>query len=166
MCRRWECPDCRDQLIHLVNRGADESSSEFCQYIHDELPNEFFLVDNDATIYKKKTRIMRELEHKYVGQSLSRGQCDVLPIKALNMRAAVDNGLVDEVSGVFVIWTDAPFSSAVVQRVLPLRRMELGRSFQIDGEQLRRFLSGERRTGAAREVEHNLGRITTFVEAA
>lgn len=146
-CHNQSCSDCGDRLIHLVNRGSDESSSPIGQHVHDNLPNTFFWMDSDATVYKMRTRIWRQVEHKFNGQELSKSQTTMLPIMARMVSQEVAAGNLDEASGVFVVWTDPQFSSATAMRVLPDTVLALGSAVHLDQSRLDSFLSGEHTLG-------------------
>lgn len=166
MCRSWKCPDCEDRLIHLVNRGPNESSSPLGQHVHDHLPNQFYWMDADGIIYKKATKIWRFIEHKFAGQTLSNSQVDMLPkLATMIASAAVYNQVQRDESGCFVMWTDTEFTSAVVQRVLPGRDLEFGTAIQLSADKLERFLSGEF-VGKAKKVHHKFGVVIADNEAA
>jgi len=141
-CHNKSCADCGDRLIHLVNRGSDESSSPIGQHVHDNLPNTFFWMDSDATVYKLKTKIWRQVEHKFDGQELSKSQETMLPMMARMVQSEVKAGNLDDASGVFVLWTDQQFTAATVCRVRPTATLALGSAVHLDTERLSTFLSG------------------------
>lgn len=114
-CVHRNCPDCGDRLVHQTRRGRDEASSAFAQAIHDNLPNDFFLMDADWLVYKKMTRTLRFIEHKYVNQALSPSQDAILPRLAAalgHLRNTKDYAV--EESGVYVVWSDPPFTEGLV----------------------------------------------------
>jgi hypothetical protein len=142
-CHGRNCPDCNDRLIHLTNRGHDESSSPIGQHVHDNLPNTFFWMDSDATVYKMRTRIWRQVEHKFYGQELSKSQETMLPTMARMVASEVAAGNLDDASGVFVLWSDPQFTNATVSRVIPAATLALGSAVYLDSERMDAFLSGQ-----------------------
>lgn len=142
------CPDCGDALIHQFDRGPHESSSAFGQYIHDRgevdrVWREMFWMDIDGAIYKKRTTVLRIIEHKPHLGALSAGQREVLPhlAKALQLLAAT--GLVHSQSGVFVLYSDHPHDSALVHQVAGWQRTQVMPPTALAGELLDKFLQGE-----------------------
>lgn len=111
------CPDCGDTLIHLSNRGKDESSSEFGQFVHDHISIEMFWLDVDGVSFKRKTSILRIIEHKPRRGSLSNGQREVLPLLAKALQLLAGTGLIHEQSGVFVVYSDHPHDTADVEQI-------------------------------------------------
>ena len=164
MCDHYTCPQCNDKLIHLVHRGAHESSSELGQYIHDELPNQFYLMDNDVTVFKRATKILRVVEHKYVGQGLSNGQIAILPKYAMMIHNMQESLGLHPASGVFAVWSDSPFDVAVIQRVSPTIGYDLQQAVRLDRTQFQQFLSGELMTGSIERVQHQTGMVGQTIE--
>jgi hypothetical protein len=115
-CRRLNCPDCGDNLTHQTDRGLDESSSAYGQHIHDTYDNQFFWADIDGVIYKMATGIMRVVEHKPRGGTLRQSQTRILPMFASAVDILAAEEIVNADSGVFVINSDWPYSSALVRR--------------------------------------------------
>lgn len=137
MCQSYKCPECNDRLIHQTNRGPNESSSAFGQFIHDAFPNSFWWIDVDGMIYKKATRILRVIEHKPVGGQLRPSQQFLLPMIATCIRILIALRLVHEQSGVFLVRSDPPFRSGHVQQIDgPLNA-------HLDDELWHIFLTGE-----------------------
>lgn len=141
-CHARTCPDCGDKLIHQRARTTKESSSALGQHIHDSYPKVFDWMDIDGVIYKKSMRLMRIVEHKEPGKSLSASQSRVLPILALGINAAIADGLLHERSGVFVTWSSAPYGTASVARVLPKQELTLGPSVAMGSAQFDEFKTG------------------------
>jgi hypothetical protein len=146
-CGKHTCAQCNDKLIHLTNRGPDESSSPLGQHVHDNLPNTFYWMDSDAVVYKLRTRIWRQVEHKFHGQELSASQNSMLPYHSMMVQSQVDAGAFAEDSGVFVLWTDPQFTHGEIARVLPQPTIALGSAVYLDQDRLNRFLSGEHTGG-------------------
>ena len=135
MCnRQHKCEDCGDKLIHQWNRGQDESSSAFGQFIHDEVTQRTSIVDADIQlidghpvemlesqvhqlhfIYGDIQRF-RVIEHKPFGGGLSRAQKWVLPV----WRKLIDLGIKDRHistgSGLYVVEGDPPFDEVIVTK--------------------------------------------------
>jgi hypothetical protein len=112
------CVDCGDRMIHLLNRGPDESSSALGQFVHDELPRVMNAVDTDLALHARSTKIFRHIEHKIPGQDLSRAQRDVLPLYAEAVAALVARGRLGQQSGAFkMTWTLEIDTPAVVRRI-------------------------------------------------
>ena len=80
MCGPQTCPDCGDKLIHQHQRKGNESSSGLGQHIHETYPKDFDWMDIDGVIFKSSRRLLRIVEHKEPGKSLSGSQRRVLPI--------------------------------------------------------------------------------------
>lgn len=117
-----ECPDCGDILIHQSNRQEDESSSEFGQYVHDRGERdrswrEMYWLDVDGVICKKRTQVLRIIEHKNRADDLSDGQKHVLPLLAKALQLLVATRLIHSQSGVFVVYSDHPHDSARVRQI-------------------------------------------------
>lgn len=166
-CHRYRCPECDDSLVHLVNRGAHESSSPLGQYVHDKLPNQFYWMDADGVIYKKATRIMRIIEHKFTGQSVSASQLEILPKLATMIRSAAAFERVNEHSGCYIVWTNYEFTEAIVERLKPKLQIETYPAFLIVGDNLKRFMSGDLiDSNDVKRVQHNLGRMVADAGAA
>jgi hypothetical protein len=146
-CHGQTCQGCSDRLVHLTNRGPDESSSPLGQYVHDSLPNTFFWMDSDATVYKMRTRIWRQIEHKFYGQDLSKSQETMLPTMARMVQTEVAAGNLDDSSGVFVLWSDPQFTNSTVSRVIPSSTLALGSAVYLDAERMSAFLSGQPTNG-------------------
>lgn len=129
MCEYWGkiCPACGDRMIHQTKRGPDESSSAFGQFLHDRLPRQFNVVDDDADLYlglyglnahARSTGILRKLEHKFSDQDLSRSQKEMLPLYAAMFYYGCAYRVLQPGSGVWIVTADEPFDSAMIQRVL------------------------------------------------
>lgn len=144
MCDNHHCPECGDRLIHQANRGHDESSSAFGQWIHDELSHEMHAPDLDTVIYKVSTRILRVLEHKTRGKHPSKSQNAVLPLLAKAVQLLAATGLVHPDSGVFIVYSDPPYDSASVQQVegWAARRAKM-LCGELTGQPWRDFMQGE-----------------------
>src|SRR5262245_14952791 len=115
------CPDCGDTLIHQSNRQDDESSSEFGQYMHDRGEQdrrwrEHYWLDIDGVIYKKRSRVLRIIEHKNRGGGIRPSQETVLPLLAKALQLLIATKLIHEQSGVFVAYSNHPHHSALVKR--------------------------------------------------
>lgn len=143
MCTPQCCLDCGHKLIHQVARTSHESSSALGQHIHDNYPKVFDWMDIDGVIYKKSQRLMRIIEHKEPGRPLSNSQQRILPILALGLQSAVNEGLLHERSGVYVTWTQQPFGTASVAQVLPNTRLALSSVVAMGSADFAAFKTGE-----------------------
>lgn len=138
------CQNCGDKLIHQANRGRTESSSALGQYVNGKFAKDFWWLDIDGVIYRKETRILRIIEHKYSGQSLTRGQREVLPLLAKSVQLlATGIGLVDSQSGVFVVHSDGPFSHACIKQVKGWTGLKVPQTFDLADQPWDAFLRGE-----------------------
>lgn len=135
------CDATAQHLIHSERRGPHESSSELGQYVHDNFPREFNFVDIDAAVHKRRTAVLRILEHKLPGQDLSPAQWDVLPLLAIALELLGSTGGVARTSGVFRTAGYSPFKELEVTRIRP--DGSLSKPVVLTGPQLRDFLSGE-----------------------
>jgi hypothetical protein len=137
-----QCPRTAQRLIHAVRRGQDESSSELGQHVHDNYPRTFNFLDIDAGIHKRATGVLRIVEHKLPGQTLSRSQCDVLPLLANALVLLAKSGLIEpRTSGVFQAAGFAPFAEMELRRMNALG--ELSKPVVLSGRPLDLFLTGE-----------------------
>lgn len=142
MCRSRTCPECGDALIHQTQRGPHESSSPFGQFIHNSLGNTFYRVDDDqASHYKRATKVLRHIEHKFTGQIQSPGQVVVMAKWALAIRELVYMKDVHPESGSFVVYSDPPFTRGVIHRVDP-GNGALGDGVALTDDDWGRFLTG------------------------
>lgn len=129
--------------MHWEPRGPDESTSSFGQWIHDKLPNTFWLVDDDIrpnhwSIRKLKSRIYREIEHKWRGQPVKPSEQDVMVLRAIGIQHLIAEGYISPFSGAFVFWSDAPFISAVAEKVAA--DGSYGLPIRLHGEQVKQFV--------------------------
>jgi hypothetical protein len=135
------------------SKGADESASRTGQYCHDQLPRTFDCVDLDAVIYKRSGSLMRILEEKLPGESISLAQSNVLPKFAMLIELGIRGKQLRDDSGVFIVWYHSPMSrvcdagddeTVTVQKV-PCNKYDLScmPSFTTTVSELRGFLSGE-----------------------
>lgn len=138
-----QCPDCGDALIHQSNRGPNESSSAFGQFVHDNVGIEMFWLDVDGVSFKNKTLMLRMVEHKPRGGSLSKSQQTVLPLLAKSVQLLAATGLVHDQSGVFVIYSDHPHDSALVEQVRGWRSREVWPKREMSGRMWHDFIKGE-----------------------
>jgi hypothetical protein len=129
-----DCYKCKKRFV----RDKNMSNSEFGQWIHDSFPNTFFGIDVYQVIYKQRTRILRILEQKLTHQQLKPSQECILLLLATAVDHLLKTGLVDEQSGVFVVFSDPPFKSASITQI--------GKniSLHLDGEEWERFIAGEK----------------------
>jgi hypothetical protein len=136
MCERYACPECGDVLIHQWRRGAKESGSAIGQHIFDHYPHDFDWCDLDGVIRKSRNGILRFVEHKPVGKRLHGSQSRILPLMAVLVTEAIRQHQAHAQSGVFVVYADPPFASALVEQI--------GGPFRADltGDELDRFLTG------------------------
>jgi hypothetical protein len=134
------CPDCRDRLIHLVNRGPDESSSALGQWVHDRLPHTMNAVDADLAIHARSTRIFRHVEHKLPGQELSAAQREILPLYAEAVADLVARGRLARESGAFVFTWDLNVESIAAARRIFFDG-SFGAEYRLAGGDLIRFLT-------------------------
>lgn len=109
------CPRCSERVVHLRRRGH-ESTTEYGQHIHDDLPNHFFWSDLDMVVYRKSSRVLRVIEHKLPGGRLSPSQEAILPLLQLGVESLIERDLVATGSGAYIIESDPPFTSALVTR--------------------------------------------------
>ncbi len=137
------CTECGDTLIHQSNRGPHESSSAFGQYVHDRIGLEMFWLDIDGASYKLKTKVLRIIEHKPQGSVLSKGQKEVLPLLAKSIQLLASTGLVHEQSGVFVVRSDHPHDSGVVEQIEGWKSRAIWPTQDMDGQLWKDFLRGE-----------------------
>lgn len=137
------CSECGDVLIHQSNRGPHESSSAFGQYVHDRLGNEMYWLDVDGVIYKKKTQILRIIEHKpHLGRP-SDSQKYVLPLIAKAVQLLSATGLIHKQSGVFYVFSDHPHEVVLVEQVKGWSLRSVMAARQMSGTEWRSFLLGE-----------------------
>ena len=144
------CPDCGDTMIHQNNRQEHESSSEFGQYIHDRgerdpVWRQIYWLDVDGIVYKKKTKVLRIIEHKNRGGSIRDSQETVLPLLAKAVQLLVATRVVHHESGVFVAYSDHPHTSALIQKVdgWAARAKNKWPNAELAGQQWDNFLLGE-----------------------
>lgn len=149
MCSEQWCPECGDKMIHLTNRGPHESSSAFGQFIHDMGESlrgvwlQMFWTDIDGVIFKKKTSILRVIEHKPHLDTMSEGQKVVLPLLAKSIQLLSATGLLHAQSGVFVINADPPYDEILVTQQKGWQSVSVWRPVKLVGELRDRFLQGE-----------------------
>lgn len=149
MCKEQHCPECGDKLIHLVNRGQHESSSSFGQFIHDLGETlrgpwlQMFWMDVDGAIYKKKTSILRIVEHKPHLGTLSKGQTEVLPLLAKGIQLLTATRLLHPQSGVFVINADPPYDEILVTQQKGWPLVPVWQPVKLVGHLRDAFLRGE-----------------------
>lgn len=152
---RWECPKCHDNLIHQTNRGIHESHSAFGQWIHDKGRADpaawrtMNFVDIDAVIHKRRTRILRYIEHKKPGRALSAAQLEVLPFITMGMQlAAAASHLDANESGVFIVEAETPWTEARITALTAKEGHFFGtpklwaRRFTLQGAGWHRFAQG------------------------
>jgi hypothetical protein len=142
---RIVCRGCGDRMIHQSNRQAHESSSRFGQWIHDEFGRTFYAADIDLVVFKKQTRILRVLEHKPTGGSLSEGQKRILSLAAIAVKVLALTRMIDSESGVFVVWADM-WSDASMEswpKFIDVKEHDGHFSARLEGEEMAKFLSGE-----------------------
>jgi hypothetical protein len=120
------CTHCGDATVHQCNRQMWESSSAFGQHLHDDLPNDFYMMDIDAAIYAHATGILRVIEHKSNGSGISQGQRVVLP------KLAAGLAMIDRAS-VWVVRSDWPFTAGLAAQVMPVQPFTLGDAVPLDG---------------------------------
>jgi hypothetical protein len=137
------CPQCGEVLIHQTNRGPDESSSSFGQFVHEKVGRVMYWSDIDGVIYKKKTKVLRIMEHKRRSESLSDGQKEILPLLAKSIQLLAATRLIHEQSGVFVVHSDHPHKTGLIKQIRgwPLRAVWLDR--EMSGQDLLGFIQGE-----------------------
>jgi hypothetical protein len=127
LCLRLpNCARCGDAVVHQCNRQSWESSSAFGQHLHDDLPNDFYMMDIDAAIYARATGILRVIEHKPRGSGISPGQRTVLPLLARAL-ASIDR------ASVWVVRSDWPFAQGLAAQVLPEWPFTMGDAVPLDG---------------------------------
>lgn len=143
MCDAGTCARCGDRLIHQTRRGADESSSAYGQHIHDTYPRDFYALDADLVTFRDADGVLRVVEHKFPGQSISGGQRRVLRLLALGIAELARWGHIRDESGAFLYTAGAPWDRAVVQRITPSTTgPALGPPVELTGRQLREFNTG------------------------
>jgi hypothetical protein len=123
------CTECGDTLIHQFNRGPHESSSAFGQFVHDRIGIEMYWADVDGTIYKKRTKALRVIEHKRSDEKLSNGQREILPLLAKGLQLLAATGLIHEQSGVYIVRSDHPHAAAGSSKSLGGNPGKCGRSW-------------------------------------
>lgn len=138
------CPNCGDRLAHHHNIGSNESRSGFGQWVHDNLPNEFYFMDGDAFVYKAKTQVLRFLEIKNIGDELKDSEHVILPFLATAIWALKHSPFtykLNKESGVFVVWTESPYDYGIIQEVK--LNGGRGKKLKLEGQEWLRFISGE-----------------------
>lgn len=144
-CRNWfetmHCDDCGDRIIHQTLRGPTEASSGFNQFVHDEVAHLMFLADIDAMFYAKRNRLCRVCEHKHVGEPLKDSQREMLPLLDCGVELLKESKLVHSASGVYVIESDPPYTSAIIRPVLPQRALTLGPEIRLGSADFKNFLT-------------------------
>jgi hypothetical protein len=132
-------------------RGPHDSSTEFGQYIHDQLERKFNAIDDDRVVYVTKgalkvyarsTGILRHLEHFYPGAELSDAQKETLPLLAACFWYGVQQRVIQPGSGVFTIEAAAPFESGEIRPQLwhPTSGFRVGEPFALAGAEFARFI--------------------------
>lgn len=113
------CPGCGDTLIHQGNRGPNESSSAFGQWVHDHVGRDMWWSDFDGVGYARRTHILRVFEHKAVGHALSPGQRTILPLIAMGVQsvAAARPDLIAPGSGVYQVNADPPYEQSTAAQI-------------------------------------------------
>lgn len=134
---------CGDRLIHQFNRGAHESSSALGQFVHDEVGKGVWWSDIDGAVFKVDTRVLRVIEHKPSDGELSAGQERILQLLGMGIKSLIAHELVHPQSGVFVVRSEPPFNTSLVQRYRHWPLTRDGLRVEMHGEQWRRFLAGE-----------------------
>lgn len=135
------------------SKGQDESASRTGQFCHDHLPRTFDVVDVDCVIYKRATSMMRIVEEKLPGETISVAQSHVLTKLASLIELQVRGKLLPDGSGVFVVWHMNPIArlseagdddDVVIQKVPP-HRLDMDRMPTWRGKirDIRSWLSGE-----------------------
>lgn len=142
-CTRTDCMGCGEPMIHMGTRGAHESSSPLGQHIHDTYPTTFYYADVDAVIYKRANRMLRVIEHKYRGGSVKPSQKTILPLLAIGVRILVMVGYLHPNSGVYVVWSDTPFTTATAAKVLAQMSYCTGPLVDLDPDLFTAFKTGE-----------------------
>lgn len=142
------CRECGDVVIHQSNRGPHESSSAFGQFVHDKLRNEMYWLDVDGISYKKKTRMLRVIEHKPRHGNLSDGQKEVLPLLAKAIQILAATRLIHRDSGVFLVQSDHPHDVVFVSQIVGWggswsSRNQIEWSREMTGREWLDFLRGE-----------------------
>ena len=142
--RRFQCPTCKDVLIHQNNRGLNESSSGFGQHIHDEYPCIFDVCDTDMIVHKSQYRLLRWIEQKPVDQDVRPSQRRILPFFAMMIKLLANQfRKLDPQSGVFIVWSNPPYSVASIAQVLARWTYEIGPIETFDSERFTKFKTGE-----------------------
>jgi hypothetical protein len=141
----YNCPRCKDKLIHQNNRGPRESSSGFGQYVFNEIGHVMDLVDIDLVVFKRATRLLRIIEAKPPGGELGIAQCFVMPILALAIRILAGLGELHPNSGVYMLETAPPFATGVASRIgwTTLGTVAMGRPVQLVESYFRAFLQAD-----------------------
>jgi hypothetical protein len=99
-------------------------------------------MDIDGVIFKSSRRLLRIVEHKEPGKSVSGSQRRVLPILAMGIQSAIDDGLLHNRSGVYVTWASAPYGTASVAQVMPTQSMNLGPTIAMGTAEFAQFKTG------------------------
>lgn len=110
-----KCPHCNNEFD--MPRDPNISHSAFGQWVHDNFPNNFFWSDVDGIVFKRATRILRVMEEKRPGQTLKDSQRTILPLLARGVSRLVDLGIIHPQSGVFIIYTEPPYTTATISQV-------------------------------------------------
>lgn len=144
-CATYECPQCHDGLIHLNNRGPHEAASGFLQFIHNSLPRTMDTVDVDVPFHIIRRQLDPPLryyiEHKRIGGGLSDSQKFHLPREAQDIADGIAARRWHPDSGVFVVWSDPPYTHGEVRRFHTDSTM--GNPVQLTGPVWETFLRAE-----------------------
>jgi len=139
-CRSRRCPECGDQLIHLNNRGDHEAASGLLQWIHDNVPRQMDVIDDDLQpdafeVVRRKLNppLWLRIEHKPRGKGLRPSQQFLLPRMANSIQHGIHMQVYHPMSGVYVVWSDPPYESGAVSRVWPQLPLRLGEERELKG---------------------------------
>lgn len=106
-------------------RHRNISASELGQYIHDELPRTFDWIDIDGATQKTSKNTLRIIEQKNPGQRLKGSQRRIFSKLAKAINFLICERDISENSGVFIVWTEPPYSEAIVSQVYGCREQKL-----------------------------------------
>lgn len=137
------CPECGDTLIHQDRRGPHESSSHLGQWVHDSVALDMFWLDIDGVSLRNETRVLRIVEGKPRGGSMSNSQKTALPLLAKAVQLLASTGLIHEQSGVFVVYSDHPHDVALVEQVKGWQSRAVQPVVELGGEAWTNFLRGK-----------------------
>lgn len=102
-------------------------TSDLSRYCDEHLGFDFNFLDGDEVLLRysaqgmthaRSTGVLRIIESKRPGEQVRRSQIDVLPLLARAIDLAVQDGVLAEGSGVFVLEGEPPYENgAIVHRV-------------------------------------------------